>query len=86
MHRMQVLLEEAQYEALAHRAQATGRSIGALVRAAVDQAYGQRSVDAFVAALDTSAGAWRGRDTDGASYVDTIRPGFGDRLARRGWE
>lgn len=35
-HRLQLLLEESQYEQLALRAQTEGRSVGSLVREAID--------------------------------------------------
>ena len=38
-HRMQLLLEPEQYERLAERAEAEGRSIGALIREAIDFAW-----------------------------------------------
>lgn len=38
-HRLQLLLEESQYERLATRARHEGRSVGALVREAIDRAW-----------------------------------------------
>ena len=38
-HRLQLLLEEEQYERLARHAQAEGRSVGSLVRQAIDMAW-----------------------------------------------
>lgn len=43
-HRLQLLLEESQYERLAHRAAVEGRSVGALVREAIDLAWTQPDV------------------------------------------
>lgn len=38
-HRLQLLLDDAQYERLAHRSSVEGRSIGALVRDAIDASW-----------------------------------------------
>ena len=38
-HRLQLLLESSQYERLAQRASMEGRSIGSLVREAIDMAW-----------------------------------------------
>lgn len=38
-HRLQLLLDEAQFERLAHRSSVEGRSIGALVREAIDASW-----------------------------------------------
>ncbi len=40
-HRLQLLLEEHQFERLAHRARTEGRSVGALVREAIDLAWAE---------------------------------------------
>jgi len=40
-HRLQLLLEEAQYERLSARARSEGRSVGALVREAIDLAWAE---------------------------------------------
>lgn len=40
-HRLQLLLEPAQYERLSLRAQSEGRSIGSLVREAIDRAWAE---------------------------------------------
>jgi plasmid stability protein len=55
-HRLQLLLEESQYERLAHRAAAEGRSVGALVREAIDLAWAQPDAQRR-SALDTVLGA-----------------------------
>lgn len=38
-HRLQILLDEEQYDRLAQRAKAQGRSVGALIREAVDHTW-----------------------------------------------
>ncbi|MBU6279742.1 MAG: ribbon-helix-helix protein, CopG family [Actinomycetales bacterium] len=40
-HRLQLLLDEAQYQRLSARAKSEGRSVGALVREAIDLAWVQ---------------------------------------------
>lgn len=43
--RTQLLLDEERYERLARRAEATGASVGALIRDAIDLAYPAAAVD-----------------------------------------
>ena len=40
-HRLQLLIDDAQYDRLARQAQLEGRSIGALVRHAIDMAWAE---------------------------------------------
>ncbi len=40
-HRLQLLIDDAQYDRLARQAQVEGRSIGALVRHAIDMAWAE---------------------------------------------
>lgn len=57
-HRMQITLEERQYERLRQEAERTGASIAELVRRAVDRAYGaELTVDEKLRLLDATAGA-----------------------------
>lgn len=87
MHRTQVMLEEHQYEQLKRESESTGRSIGDLVRQAIDERYGS-SQDRLWAALEASRGAWADRDDigDGAEYVEGVRnQSVNDRLQRLGW-
>jgi hypothetical protein len=88
MHRTQVLLEEHQYRRLKREAQNSGRSIGELVREAIDERY-RPDQERMWAALEASRGAWADRDDvgDGAEYVERIRnQSIADRLAQLGWE
>ena len=88
MHRTQVLLEEHQYRRLKREAQNSGRSIGELVREAVDARY-RPSQERMWAALEATRGAWADRDDigDGAEYVERIRnQSVDDRLAQLGWD
>lgn len=43
-HRLQLLLDESQFERLAHRASVEGRSVGSLVREAIDLAWAEPDV------------------------------------------
>lgn len=82
MHRTQILLEDVQYERLKDEAARTGRSIGDLVRAAVEQVYLSARTQDLLQALDESFGAAEPDDfdgLDGAEYVERQRRG----LARR---
>lgn len=81
------MLEEHQYEQLKRESESTGRSIGDLVRQAIDERYGS-SQDRLWAALEASRGAWADRDDigDGADYVERVRnQSVNDRLQRLGW-
>jgi Ribbon-helix-helix protein, copG family len=87
MHRTQVMLEEHQYARLKRESESTGRSIGELVREAIDEKYAP-SQDRVWAALKASRGAWADRDDigDAAEYVEKIRSEtINDRLKRLGW-
>ena len=88
MHRTQVLLEEHQYRRLKRESEASGRSIGELVREAIDDKY-RPSQERMWAALKASRGAWADRDDigDGAEYVERIRnQSIDDRLRDVGWD
>lgn len=59
----------------------TGRSISALIRDAVEAAYGTpRPLDDDLVAMREAFGAWQDRDVDGAAWVEQRRPG--GRLSR----
>ena len=61
----------------------TGRSISALIRAAVDEVYGsERSADDDLAGLARSFGCWEGRDEGGEAWVERMRSGR--RLSKSG--
>jgi hypothetical protein len=88
MHRTQVMLEEHQYRRLKRESEASGRSIGELVREAIDDKY-RPSQERMWAALRASRGAWADRDDigDGAEYVERIRSqSMADRLRELGWD
>lgn len=84
MHRTQILLEDEQYERLKLRSATSGQAIGALVRHAVDQVYGEPTTDDRLRALEESHGSLNADDFDGlggAAYVDRNRRGLDRRLA-----
>ena len=74
MKRTQIYLSDDEAGALRRRARESGRTVSDLIREAIDRTYLGEPAD-LVATLDATAGAWSGRDFDGASYVDSIRPG-----------
>ena len=92
MHRTQILLQDEQYELLKTESARTGKSIGELVRTAVDKEYGQLTDDDYrrrlKRAIRESAGSAHPDDFDGLSgeeYVEKIRRGWSERTERLGW-
>ena len=78
MQRTQISLTERERRLLDDVSRRTGRSMSALIREAVSQTYGRGDdVDAGLAALRASAGAWADRtdDVDGEAYVEALRSG-----------
>lgn len=76
MLRTQISLTSAERRALDEEAARTGRSISALIRDAVDAAYGtERSTDDDLTAMRLACGAWKDHDMDGAAWVDQLRSG-----------
>jgi hypothetical protein len=89
MHRTQILLEDEQYELLRKESARTGKSIGELVRTAVDKHYRNLSDDDYRRrlrkALRESAGSAHPDDFDGLSgeeYVAKIRRRWTERVDR----
>ena len=59
-HRMQITLDDRQYERLRREAERTGASIAELIRRAIDRAYGSElTVEEKLRLLDATAGALR---------------------------
>jgi hypothetical protein len=76
MLRTQISLTEHERALLDAASARTGRSIAALIRAAVNDVYGDRSPSEGAAqALQESFGAWADRGEDGEAYVERLRSG-----------
>jgi hypothetical protein len=76
MQRTQISLTSEGRRALDAEAARTGRSISALIRDAVETVYGaERSSEDDLAAMRRAFGSWKGKDRDGATWVDQLRSG-----------
>lgn len=82
--RTQVYIGEEELEALDHAAHAVGASRSELIRRAIRESYGLKTKADRLLALRASAGSWKGRDFNGAEYVDSIRGDLNERLGRLG--
>ncbi len=76
-HRLQVTLDDNQYAWLRRRSAETGASIAELVRRSIEDAAGGAGraggTEARLTAIRETAGAWKGREEDGAAYVERSR-------------
>ncbi|HWB71152.1 MAG TPA: ribbon-helix-helix domain-containing protein [Egibacteraceae bacterium] len=82
MVRTQISLTQEQKRLLDAEAARSGRSLAALIRAAVDAMYGPGGdLGHDLAAIRAAAGAWQDHTEDGAAYVERLRSGT--RLPRR---
>lgn len=79
-HRTQITLTEEQYARLLTISGDTGLSLSELVRRALDRTYATGGLRD----LEASFRAWRGRDIDGAGYVERLRTGLAGRLEEAG--
>ncbi len=86
VERTQIYLSEEDGALLARAARRTGASRSELIRRAIRAYYGEPAAVEKLTPLQQSAGSWRDRDFDGAAYVDALRPGLSERLARLGLE
>ena len=65
-HRMQITLDDRQYERLRQEAERTGASIAELIRRAVDRSYGSAlTLEEKLRVLDATAGALEAAALDG---------------------
>jgi hypothetical protein len=84
----QVSVEDEEYERLERESARTGRSIGELVRSAINKEYGNTHRERLLQAVRESAGSAEPEDFDGLSgeeYVEKIRRGWSERAERLGW-
>lgn len=84
-HRMQITLEDEQYQLLRQEAERTGASIAELVRRAVAGTFGPLSPQDRVALLRQAAGGWsEGEGENRTEYLAGLRgPGLGARQHQR---
>lgn len=76
MLRTQISLTEEERRTLDELSARTGKSISALIRDAVDAAYGtERSVAADLHAMQRAFGSWQDREEEGATWVERVRSG-----------
>ncbi len=89
MHRTQILLEDEQYERLRDESARTGRSIGELVRLAIDRSLRRPDPEELRRAIQDSCGAADNDDFDGLTgeeYAERVRHGWSQRWTERGWD
>jgi Ribbon-helix-helix protein, copG family len=83
-HRLQITLDDDQYESLTAESERTGASMAELVRQAIEARLGLESADQraarFRRALGAAAGTWRDRTEDGLAYQRRIRAPLADRV------
>lgn len=85
VQRTQIYLDEEDIALLDQAVARTGASRSELIRRAIRDRYASNDQAPRLAALRSSAGAWRGWQTSGEEYVDAIRGDLNERLERLGW-
>jgi metal-responsive CopG/Arc/MetJ family transcriptional regulator len=76
MLRTQISLTDEQRRTLDAASARTGRSISALIRDAVDAAFGsEHSVEDDLDAMRGAFGSWKTHELDGAAWVERMRSG-----------
>ena len=82
-HRLQITLDDDQYQSLTAESERTGASMAELVRQAVEARLGLESNEQraarFRRALGAAAGTWRDRSDDGLAYQRRIRAPLASR-------
>jgi Ribbon-helix-helix protein, copG family len=82
-HRLQITLEDDQYNALAAESAQSGVSMAELVRQSVEARLGLESgdqrADRFRRALGAAVGVWRDRPDDGLAYQRRVRAPLNER-------
>lgn len=84
--RTQVYLGNDELELLDRVGEESGATRSELIRRAIRETYGRRSVSDKLKALDASAGIWRDRDFTGAQYAVQLRGDLNARLKKLGLE
>ena len=76
MLRTQISLTVEERRLLGAESESTGRSIAALIRDAIQLAYGtRRSHDDDLVDMRRASGSWKDHELDGAAWVDQVRSG-----------
>ncbi len=87
MHRVQIVLEDAQYKRLCEQSRVSGVTISGLVHQAVLQTYGSSTLQERLQALDDSFGSAAEDEFDertSVDFVDRQRSGLSHRLTSPG--
>jgi hypothetical protein len=84
MGRTQIYLGDDELALLERAERETGASRSELIRRAIRSSYAGISSAERVAALERTAGSWKGRRSSGAEYVETLRSDLDERLLRLG--
>jgi hypothetical protein len=77
-HRLQITIDDAQYERLRAQSRRTGASLAELIRRAIDEAGYELDHAERISLLEESFGGWAGREApdrvpSGTAYVADLR-------------